>query len=257
MGISTPCCTILAPEAAIVARMDSRTPARRTRTTIALLDSCLDMTKRPQHAVVFDVDGTLLRSAQVDQRLYRIAIENVIGTVRFRDRLDDYRDVTDSGILAQVFEDNDIPPDAKLVTAVKNEFVAGVKSHVATNGPFAEFPGAREFLAKVASSPQFACAIATGGWEKTARIKLDTAGFDISNIPLASADDAVSRTDIMRNALSPFDMDFLSVTYFGDGPWDRDACLQLGWSFRPVGEALSGLSRFATDTLAMISSKEK
>ena len=58
------------------------------------------------HAIVFDIDGTLLKSAAVDDELYRRAVSAVLGPVRFRNSLALYDHVTDSGILAQVLIDN-------------------------------------------------------------------------------------------------------------------------------------------------------
>jgi hypothetical protein len=48
----------------------------------------------------------------------------------------------------------------------------------------------------------------------------------------------------MLHALSQLDGPFQSVTYFGDGVWDRDASASLGWKFVPVGPKLGGLTDF-------------
>lgn len=49
----------------------------------------------------------------------------------------------------------------------------------------------------------------------------------------------------MRAALDRPDSDYQSITYFSDGPWDRDACIELGWHFVPVGRALGGLESYS------------
>ena len=59
-----------------------------------------------RHAVIFDIDGTLLHSAEIDDALYRQSVRDVLGDVRLRPTLADYEYVTDSGILAQIFADN-------------------------------------------------------------------------------------------------------------------------------------------------------
>ena len=61
---------------------------------------------------------------------------------------------------------------------------------------------------------------------------------------MATSDDAQDRKDIMRIALSHLGSGFSSVTYFGDGPWDRDATMELGWRFVPVGPVLGGLDAY-------------
>jgi len=195
-------------------------------------------------AVIFDIDGTLLNSSAQDEALYKKAVEHILGDVRFRPGLADYDHVTDTGILMQVLEDNGVPPDEATINGIKNEFFGMVQNFVAQSGPFREMPGARAMLQRLSRSESFGVAIATGGWQRSAEIKLETAGFDIRSVPLATSDDAVDRADIMRIALESIGADCGSVTYFGDGPWDRQACHRLGWTFRAVGPGLNGLSSF-------------
>ena len=64
------------------------------------------------------------------------------------------------------------------------------------------------------------------------------------DFPLATSDDAFDRAEIMRIALSSLGTTFDSVSYYGDGPWDRDACDKLGWNFVAVGSALGGLTSY-------------
>ena len=48
----------------------------------------------------------------------------------------------------------------------------------------------------------------------------------------------------MEIALSQLGARFESVTYYGDGPWDREACLDLGWGFVAVGPQRGGLDSY-------------
>lgn len=196
------------------------------------------------HAVIFDLDGTLLSSSAQDEALYKEAVQQVLGEVRFRSELADYDHVTDAGILLQVLEDNAIPADAGTIADIRNEFFAMLENFIAESGPFEEIPGARAMLQRLARSESHGVAIATGGWQRSAEIKLETAGFDVGDVPLATSDDALDRIDIMRIALESIGTDCDTVTYYGDGPWDRDACQRLGWKFRPVGAVLNGLLSF-------------
>lgn len=199
------------------------------------------------HAVIFDLDGTLLNSSAQDEALYKKAVERVLGRVRFRPDLGDYDHVTDTGILLQVLDDNDVPADDGTIAAIKNEFCVLVEDYIATSGPFQEVPGARAILQRLGESGDHGIAIATGGWKRSAKYKLRTAGFVIAGLPLATSDDALDRIEIMRIALQSIDADCREVTYYGDGPWDEQACRELGWSFRPVGPALHGISSFENE----------
>lgn len=195
-------------------------------------------------AVIFDIDGTLLQSAAVDDRLYRQAVVSVLGPVEFRRSLDDYDFVTDSGVLAQVLADNSIPSEPDPTPHIKERFVAFLAAHVAENGPFREIPGAARLVDALRVSRRHGVAIATGGWAESAILKLESAGLDVSDIPLATSNDALDRVEIMRLAVARLSGEFESVTYYGDGPWDRAATRELGWNFIAVGTALGGLESF-------------
>lgn len=203
-------------------------------------------------AVIFDIDGTLLDSAAEDDEIYRLAVEQVVGPVRFRSALHDYEHVTDTGILLQTLADNDIAPTDQILGDVKTAFFHGLSEHVASSGPFREVPGAADILDWLRRSANHGVAIATGGWRGSAMIKLEAAGIPVGDVPLASSDDAIERAAIMRFALDSLGRNFANVTYFGDGPWDRAACDQLGWTFQPVGPALNGLLSFDASTLELL-----
>ena len=168
----------------------------------------------------------------------------VLGPVRFRPSLRDYRCVTDSGILIEVLEDNSLSHIPDPTDPIRTRFVELLEEHIAQHGPFAEIPGAKDFIDAHRRSERHAVAIATGGWRLSALLKLESAGFDIDGVPVTTSDDHHDRTGIMTLALSQLGRDFESVTYYGDAVWDRDASAALGWHFVPVGPTLSGLDSY-------------
>ena len=196
------------------------------------------------HATVFDIDGTLLQSAGVDDELYKDAVRSVIRGALIRPSLSDYDYVSDSGILAQIMTDNSIPSGSEQASVIKSRFMDLLRAHISKHGPFEEVPGAKNILKMFDKSPDHAVAIATGGWRESALLKLETAGFGELVCPIATADDAYDRQEIMSIALSQLSGSFSSITYFGDGPWDRDASSGLGWNFVAVGSALGGLESY-------------
>lgn len=195
-------------------------------------------------AIILDIDGTLIESMAVDTELYFASIAEVLGPVRVRDKLSDYDHVTDSGILAQLLEDNEYVYDAEVIEAVRSIFVRKIARHIETEGPFTTIDGAVEFVDRVRQSDSNNVAIATGGWRKSALLKLQSAGFDINGIPLLTGDDSPSRIEIMRSALAKIGDDVESVTYFGDAEWDERACRSLGWTFVAVGPGLGGIESY-------------
>ena len=196
------------------------------------------------HAVIFDIDGTLLHSAEVDDALYRQAVHSVLGDVQLRATLDDYPYVTDTGILRQIFEDNGIARTQEGLDEIRSLFVELLEKHVSEQGPFREIPGARDLLQSLIASPVHSVAMATGGWRQSAELKLQSAGIHFPNIPLVTSNEHHERTGIMELALASIGEGFESVSYYGDGPWDRAACVELGWQFVAVGTALEGLESY-------------
>jgi phosphoglycolate phosphatase-like HAD superfamily hydrolase len=195
-------------------------------------------------AIVLDIDGTLIESMAVDSVLFFSSISAVLGSVDFRENLNDYDHVTDNGIITQVMEDNALPLDQNAIDSIRSRFVAGLTEHIETDGPFPMIPGAAQFVDKLRTSIEHDVAIATGGWRLSALLKLETSGLDVEGIPIFSCDDAPSRTEIMRIALSKLGNEYESVTYFGDAEWDRRACEALGWGFVPVGSDLGGIETY-------------
>ncbi len=179
---------------------------------------------------ILDLDGTLMPSHAVDNRCYWAAVHEVFGTAGGTVDLAGFRHVTDSGILRE-WADQELgrPPSPDEIEAVRGVFLARTEA-AARDEPdaFRPLPGVEAWLAR---HPRSRLAIATGGWELTARFKLRAAGLDRFGLPLATSDQAATRTDIMRHALSLLDAIDAPVVYIGDGPWDVAAARELGWSF--------------------------
>jgi len=203
-----------------------------------------------KQAVIFDIDGTLLRSSHEEGLLYIQAVEYVLGPVKFRSTLTDYSYITDSGILSELLNDNGLETDLRTITAIKDRFLVATKKYVSDFGPFQEITGARNLLSRLQQSEKFTVAIATGGWRHTAQFKLASAGFELDEIPLKTSDDANTRIEIMQLALESLGDRPESITYYGDGSWDELACQKLGWSFRAVGKALRGIQSYEHEFIA-------
>ncbi|MEO1203358.1 MAG: HAD family hydrolase [Pseudomonadota bacterium] len=194
--------------------------------------------------IIFDIDGTLVDSMGVDPKLYNAAVERVLGPVRLRD-LDDYDHVTDSGILGQIIEENELSRASELAASVKALFMQDLKRHIDDAGSFPVIDGAIQFIDSVRRAADTRVAIATGCWRESALLKLRTSGFNIEGIPIATSDESPSRVEIMRSALRMTGSAPGTVTYFGDAEWDQRACDDLGWDFVAVGPRLRGIESFA------------
>jgi phosphoglycolate phosphatase-like HAD superfamily hydrolase len=82
-------------------------------------------------------------------------------------------------------------------------------------------------------------ALATGGWRLSAQLKLAAAGLDCRGVPLASADDGLTREEIVEQACARAGFSISAATRIvsvGDGVWDVRTARSLGLRFLGVGE---------------------
>lgn len=202
------------------------------------------------HLVMFDVDGTLTASHQYDSECYIAAIKDVLNIEQVDMNWISYLHATDTYIAMEIF-DNAVgrAPSEQELNRVLNRFMFHLRrTRAKRSGLYREIPGARELLRVLQANPQYAIAIATGGWNSPARYKLVCSGFEIDQVPMASCNDSHVREEIMKVAedrsLSHYHVThFDSVIYVGDAVWDTRASANLGYSFIGVGGNLESLQK--------------
>jgi phosphoglycolate phosphatase-like HAD superfamily hydrolase len=196
------------------------------------------------HLVVFDIDGTLTNTDQVDGECYWRAVCEVFGFSGEQPEWTDFRHVTDLGIASELCERHlgrqlvsaDADALSRRLTTLLDFALAGKE-------PTAyQIPGSEDVLSILNSSCEFAVALATGGFRLAAELKLRRAGLFNPSISLASSDDAASRGSIMRvaarRAAEKYATQFDKFTYVGDGVWDVKAARALGWKFMGIGSGV-------------------
>ena len=210
------------------------------------------------HLVMFDIDGTLTRSCDIDSRCFVDALCEVLGIESIDTDWSNYRHTTDSGIAQEIITKQlGRPARAEELAAVKTSFVQRLR--LALDNDPAECQataGTEEILEWINNQPRLCFAVATGGWSESAKMKLANAGLKVAENIFASSDDAVSREGIMRiaetRARSAYRVDrFDSITYVGDGLWDLEATQACNYSFIGVGvgEAAGQLRHAGVDSL--------
>ena len=190
-------------------------------------------------ATIFDIDGTLVESFGFDDACYVSAVREVLGEVYIHDDWSKYKNVTDTGSLRQIMEENKIQ-EAGQVEEVRTKFGELIRQHFQNGGKCRPKGGAIHLINKLLAAEDYAVGFATGGWEHTAKMKLRHAGFNLKNTVLTSSDDGDERVVIMKKCLLQLGHCFERVVYVGDAEWDMQATKNLGWHFIGVGTRLKG-----------------
>ncbi len=208
------------------------------------------------HLVMFDLDGTLVDSNAIDSNCYLQALVDVFGfDLNQIDRdWGNYPHITDAGILRTLCQ-NELgrEPTSAERQHYQQRFLA-LLTTAASDRPLQEIVGARDILQHLSADPNYAIALATGSWGKTAQFKLHQTNL-IGLIPAtASADDGHTRVEIMQcahqRAMSCYGRSqFTKITYVGDGVWDGIASGQLNYQFIGIG-ADNELRQQASNLLA-------
>jgi beta-phosphoglucomutase-like phosphatase (HAD superfamily) len=197
--------------------------------------------------VVFDIEGTLTQTGAIESECFIRSVRKVLGVENFETDWSQYQFVTDSGVVQEISQRYcDRPMSGALTKAFHEHLVNGLREQ--PKSMFQAIPGAIDFFSALVESPDYAVALATGAHEASARYKLETAGFEIADIPLASSSDAVVREHIMLQALDRaarfHQARFSEVTYFGNAPWDIEASRNLGWKLIGIGPRIEADFRF-------------
>ncbi len=188
---------------------------------------------------IFDIDGTLTKTNDVDSQCFVKAFAEEFGIKDINTNWASYGHTTDSGITLQIFQECfGRVPEASELFKVQRRFVELLQEQYRADSTlFAEIPGAAVMLRKLADESQdWAIALATGGWRASACVKLDSAGLDVAGLPIAFADDGISREDIVNTSVSRAkevysQPDFEKIVCIGDGIWDVLTAMQLQQAF--------------------------
>ena len=189
---------------------------------------------------VFDIDGTLTDTNDVDDECFRRAVADIFALNHASVDWSDAPHITDSSLarwLCQTHCRRDAS-DAELARLTAH-FVDLLGQELArAPARFAAIPGARGLFADLRAAGWWV-ALATGGWFLSAVLKLRAAGLHEPEIVLASASDALTRPEIFnlacQRAAENYRQPFARVVFVGDAPWDVRTAAQLGHGFVGVG----------------------
>lgn len=193
--------------------------------------------------VLFDIDGTLTHTVSTDEECFTSAYLEALGIPNINTDWSVYSHCVDSTICYEIIQSRlERPPRDDEIRRLKECFVDHLRA-CALKDPlsFQPIPGAIELLTHLRSSQDWMIAIATGGWECSARLKLELAGIQVDGIPLASADDGFTREEILSTSISRAKAhygqdEFVRIVSIGDGIWDVVCASRMGMPFIGIAE---------------------
>lgn len=208
--------------------------------------------------VVFDIDGTLTRTNEADEKCFQTAVAEKFGIPGVVTDWGAYTHSTDSGIIQELVETKlGRAPTQEEIDSFKQIFIKHLENFYATvPGSFDCVPGACTIFNQIKNTGTHVVSLATGGWKPSALMKLGRAQVDVQEVPAAFADDHFSRDDIIKTSVERakqrYGVDtFRSITYVGDGRWDFVTCKRLGIPFIGVTDKRGRdyLSREGVETI--------
>jgi phosphoglycolate phosphatase-like HAD superfamily hydrolase len=189
--------------------------------------------------IIFDVDDTLVDSMRFDIALFVNTIREILGDVVVHEDWRKFMHVTDSGILDQIINENNIADAKEVFGRVRKQFGELVMAHLEAN-PCNPKRGAISAVNELSKNKNYAIGFATGGWRHTALMKLQSAGFSVDETTLFSCDDHHERIGIMECCKNRIAQNGNDIVYVGDGEWDLEAAAKLRWGFIGIGDRLKG-----------------
>lgn len=172
---------------------------------------------------LFDIDGTLTASNEIDSICFADAFRDVFGVAIDTD-WDSYQHTTDRGIVVEALRRaRGREADAHEIALHRARFMQLLGERMTELN---EVPGAAAFIAQM-QARDWRVVLCTGAWSESARLKLLRAGLP-DGLPLASCDDNLAREDILRRGITlAGGSDSDVIVSFGDAPWDVRAAANL------------------------------
>ncbi len=214
----------------------------------------------PGKLAIFDVDGTLVQSYELDGECFVAACHDALGIADVDTDWARYDHVTDPGIAAQVIRERlGREPNTGELVRLQSAFCARLAEAAGRDGAYAALPGAAGLNAALRARADWSLALATGAWRAAARLKIGRSGLDLDPVPAAFGEDGPARQGIVSAAIARArehaGVDaFAQMVCIGDGVWDVRTAAGLGLPCIGVGTgshaerlAAAGAARVVAD----------
>lgn len=168
---------------------------------------------------IFDIDGTICDSREIEGVCFVNAIEQVTGIRLSTLEWTEYPEPTSSGIVRGLLRED--PASSQKELEIKREYCRLLgEARLTHPEEFMPIPGVHSFIHRLQEEKISTVAIATGCFDDEARFKLDCCGINLDDYPHATSSDTPRRIDILPLAAARAGGATADIVYFGDAPWD-------------------------------------
>ena len=186
--------------------------------------------------VIFDIDGTLTNTKDVDDKCFIEAFYNTFQIDIKNENWANLKDVTDWGITEEIIiRECGRKPDRKELNSMLTEHVRLLKlAKEEDPSQFEIIKNANAFLKAMLAESDYKVGIATGACEKSAVLKLKPFNLDLDKIAFSNSNKYKSREEITKDVINQLAIKQRNpdeVIYLGDGAWDYTTCQNLGIRF--------------------------
>jgi phosphoglycolate phosphatase-like HAD superfamily hydrolase len=191
--------------------------------------------------VVFDLDGTLVDTNEVDDQCYAAAWRDEFSIACAGLDWSSFANVSDSGIAEELLGRNGFEVSSDNLRRLESRFVALLERAADEDRTrFLPIAGAGWVIERLASAGWHAV-VATGAWHSSAVIKLRAAGLHLPAVPLACCDGRPSRQAIVQHAIDLGQQAAgggprKRIVLVGDAEWDVTTARRLSLPFVGIGD---------------------
>lgn len=176
--------------------------------------------------IIFDIDGTLCHSRYIDDKCYIQAFKSALGIDIKNSDWNTYKHVTDVYVTRQILiNETGKNPDKKIIDLIIDHYAKELSIQInREDTSFTPIPGVKEMFDYFnIKSAEYQTGIATGGFLKTAKYKLDMIGINFYEDHIYSSNNFDTKQEMISAFMHKQNcsgLTFDKVIYVGDREYD-------------------------------------